>query len=118
MYGDVITLGSTCGINGCQHVTITHKGGGDMEALAILSNDKDLDVETNLLNNAIKATTGIFNPETDVVVSPMCNDGIKTSFSLVCTTSQGMWEYLMVKEGEIVLIDGERVMVRRESRTN
>ena len=90
MQGDIVTSGSTCGINGCQRVTVTHNGGGDMAAQATL-----------------------LNPNVDVSVTPKDNEGLTLNIALVCKTNQGQWEYLMVNEGEIVLIDGEKVMVKR-----
>jgi hypothetical protein len=39
---------------------------------------------------------------------------LKVNVGLICSTSTGEWEYLMVDEGEIMLIDGERVMVKRK----
>ena len=113
MYGNVVTLGSTCGINGCQRVTITHKGGGDMDASATLVNDKELGVKTNIVSKAALVATSLLNPLVDSVITPKDNGGISVGFSLVCQTSQGVWEYLMVNEGEIVLINGEKVMVKR-----
>lgn len=36
------------------------------------------------------------------------------SLGLVCSVGIGEWEYLKVKEGDILLIDGERVLVKRK----
>lgn len=118
MRGDVVTLGSSCGINGCQRVTVTHIAGGDMSAVASLVDGQGMDVDIMTPVDAISVAANAINPDVSVNITPKDNDGLTTVVSLVCETSQGGWEYLMVKEGEIVLIDGERVMVRRASRTN
>ena len=115
MRGDIVTLGSACGIHGCQRVTVTHKGGGDMSAKAVLSNNNELGVDVSIVDNGISVAADALNPHVGVVVSPKDNNGIQTAISLVCRTSQGQWEYLMVREGEIMLIDGQRVMVKRRT---
>lgn len=93
MRGDVVTNKMMCGINGCQQVTITHVAGGDLQADFT---PKD--------NNGIHTTT----------YTPKDNDGLKAAFSLMCQTSQGEWEYLLVDEGTIMLIDGQEVLVKRK----
>lgn len=46
--------------------------------------------------------------------TPKDNNGLKAAFSLMCQTSQGEWEYLLVDEGTIMLIDGQEVLVKRK----
>lgn len=115
MRSDIVTLGSACGIHGCQRVTVTHKAGGDMSAKAVLSNNRDLDVDASIVNNGISVAADALNPAVNVVATPKDNNGVTTTISFVCRTSQGQWEYLLVHEGEIMLIDGERVMVKRRT---
>lgn len=110
MSGEVIN-GSSCGIHGCQRVTITHRGGGDMIAVA------------SMVGNGLSVEVGEIGDGLSVSANSLCNSNVtvnridtktSASFSLVCRTSQGLWEYLMVREGEIMLIDGQRVMVKRK----
>lgn len=91
MRGDIVTIGSSCGIHGCQRITVTYKGGGNMVATHDLINDTQI----------------------GVTISPKDNQGLKVGLKLVCGTSKGAWEYLLVNEGEILLIDGQCIMVKR-----
>ena len=113
MHCDIVTSGSTCGIHGCQRVTVTHKGGGDMVASAVLSEMCGMDASAEIANNPLYVAADAIDTNTSVDVSRKDGNGLKINFALVCRTSQGVWEYLMVKEGEVVLIDGEKVMVKR-----
>ena len=113
MRGDIVTQGSCCGIHGCQRITVSHKGGGDMVATHGLKNNTDPIVSANLRNKPVSVTVDARNPQMGTTISPKDNQGLKVAFSLKCRTSQGAWEYLLVKEGEILLIDGQNVMVRR-----
>lgn len=116
MRGDVVTLGSSCGINGCQRVTVTHIAGGDMSAVASFVNGQGMDVDVMTPVDAISVSADAVNQDVSVNVAPKDDDGLTTVVSLVCATSQGKWEYLLVNEGEIMLIDGECVMVMRKPR--
>lgn len=91
MQGDIITQGGYCGISGCTTVTVSHVGGGNMVASAEKISDS-----------------------ADVTITPKDNMGLGVSFGLVCKPTQGAWEYLYVNEGELLLIDGEQVMVLRK----
>lgn len=113
MRGDIVTIGSSCGIHGCQRITITYKGGGNMVATHDLINDKEPIVDVKMQNKRVSVAVDALNPQIGVTISPKDNQGLKVAFSLKCRTSQGAWEYLLVKEGEILLIDGQNVMVRR-----
>lgn len=116
MRSDIVTQGSCCGIHGCQRVTVTHKGGGDMAASVTPKDNQGIETDAILANNPVSVAVGALNPAVGVTISPKDNKGVTAAFSLVCATSQGKWEYLLVNEGEIMLIDGECVMVMRKPR--
>ena len=102
---------SSCGIHGCQQVTITHKGGGDMKASTrVVASELSVDIER--LDGNLSATTSNLC-RCDVSINRI-EKKVNASLSLVCRTSQGSWEYLLVREGEIMLIDGQRVIVKRK----
>lgn len=113
MRGDIVTQGSCCGIHGCQRITVSYKGGGDMVANHALKNNTDPNIDVNLRNKPVSVTVDARNPQMGITISPKENQGLKVAFSLKCKTSQGAWEYLLVNEGEILLIDGQNVMVKR-----
>lgn len=110
MSGEVLN-GSSCGIHGCQRVTITHRGGGDMKAVASMVGD-GLSVKVGEIGDGLSVSANSLC-SSDVTANRI-DTKTSASFSLVCRTSQGLWEYLMVREGEIMLIDGQRVMVKRK----
>ena len=110
MSGEVVN-GSSCGIHGCQRVTITHRGGGDMKAIASMVGG-DLSVDTSKVGDGLSVSAD--NLCNSNVTANRIDTKTSASFSLVCRTSQGLWEYLLVREGEIMLIDGQRVMVKRK----
>lgn len=113
MHCDIVTSGSTCGIHGCQRVTVTHKGGGDMVASAVLSEMCGMDANVEIANDPLYIAADAIDTKTSVDVSRKDGNGLRINFALVCQTNQGQWEYLMVNEGEVLLIDGEKVMVKR-----
>ena len=53
------------------------------------------------------------NTGVDVTTERKDGDGLTIKTSLMCRTSQGEWEFLLVKEGVIMLIDGQCVLVKR-----
>lgn len=113
MRSDVVTLGSVCDIHGCQRVAIKHEAGGRMEFGVSLKNNRDIDVTTKDLTKPISVATDVKNPQVVTTARLVNNKGLDVSFGLVCTTGNGKWEFLMVKEGVIMLIDGQCVLVRR-----
>lgn len=114
MRSDIVTQCSCCGIHGCQRVTIAHVGGGDMQAMCALKNTQALDVDTTLQNNAVSVALNNVSRPIFVTTTPKDNNGINVAVSLCCRTSLGTWEYLLVEEGRILLIDGQAVMVKRK----
>jgi len=114
MYGDVVTNGQFCGINGCQKVTVKHKAGGLMGCSTELRNDRELAVACPLQNGDVTAAIELENPNVGVSVALQNDKATKIGISLVCKTSVGNWEYLLVEEGRLLLIDGQAVMVRRK----
>lgn len=40
--------------------------------------------------------------------------GMSLRTQLVCLTNLGAWEFFEVREGEVLLIDGQKVMVRKK----
>ena len=110
MFDNSVNSCSCCGLHGCQRVTIIRKAGGDMRAVVSLAN-KPVYVGFENMSKGISVSAKL-KSGADVSFGKVGN-GIKPSFSLVCRTSQGAWEYLMVKEGEILLIDGQKVLVKR-----
>lgn len=115
MYGEIIAQGQSCTINGCQTVTIAYKGGGDIDASLELQNKKESCVSCgNAVLSQIQAEYGLKNPSVDCQYVLKNTTAPKAKFSLVCETSAGDWEYLLVEEGALLLINGEAVMVRRE----
>lgn len=113
MRGEILN-NSCCTINGCQKVTIEHLKGGDIEAGTSLCNDTELGATIELANSECTTDFTFANPLFQVDVTRKESDPLHTSISLVCQTSQGKWEYLLVKEGEIMLIDGQYVLVKRK----
>lgn len=61
----------------------------------------------------MKAGIRVATNEPSVDIERIGRD-MNASVSLVCRASQGSWEYLLVREGEIMLIDGQRVIVKRK----
>lgn len=116
MRSDIVTQGSCCSIHGCQRVTITHVGGGDMQATCALKNTQDLYVDATLQNNAVSVVLDNVSQPILVNTTPKDNNGINVAFSLCCCTGLGKWEYLLVDEGKILLIDGQAVMVKRKNK--
>lgn len=114
MRGDIVTEGSVCSIHGCQQVTITHKGGGDVSASVSLVNDKELRVTTTNKNKALSVVPTPIRPSMETSFTPKDRNGVKTTLGLMCKTSQAEWEYLLVEEGTILLIDGQNVLVKRK----
>ena len=114
MRGDIVTEGSVCSIHGCQQVTITHKGGGDLSASVSLVNDKELRVTTTNKNTALSVVSTPIHPSMETSFTPKDRNGVKTTLGLMCKTSQAEWEYLLVEEGTILLIDGQNVLVKRK----
>ena len=113
MRGDIVTIGSSCGIHGCQRITVTYKGGGNMVATHDLINDKEPIVDVEMRNKPVSVAVDALNPQIGVTISPKDTQGLKVGLKLVCGTSKGAWEYLLVNEGEILLIDGQCIMVKR-----
>ena len=113
MQSDIITHGSSCGINGCTTVTITHEGGGDMAAIAMLENNQAPSVDVLDMTHRMSIDLEPKNAQLGVSLERKNGNGLKVSTSLMCKTSQGEWEFLLVKEGVIMLIDGQCVLVRR-----
>lgn len=72
--------------------------------------DYTLYVDAYMVNRDIK-TSASCNDEIQVLTgisSPM-----KVSFGILCSASSG-WEYLYVSEGQILTINGEKVLVRKK----
>jgi hypothetical protein len=113
MQSDIITHGYSCGIHGCTTVTVTHKGGGDMSASAWLKNDKAPSVDVMDMTHRMAIDLEPKNTGVDVATERKDGDGLTIKTSLMCRTSQGEWEFLLVNEGVIMLIDGQCVLVRR-----
>ena len=113
MRGEVLN-GSCCTTSGCQSVTITHLKGGDIEASTFLCNNVELGTSIELENNECTTDITFANPSFDASVIRKETPSLQTSISIMCRTSQGRWEYLLVKEGEIMLIDGQHVVVKRK----
>ena len=110
---DIITHGSSCGIHGCTTVTIAHVGGGDMMASAWLKNDQAPSVDVMDMTHRMAIDLEPKNTGVDVTTERKDGDGLTIKTSLMCRTSQGEWEFLLVNEGVIMLIDGQCVLVRR-----
>ena len=113
MWSDVVTTGQYCDISGCQRVTIEHRAGGLCVCSTELRNDKELAVSCALQNGDIDVDVELQNPIVNVSTELRNDKNIKVALSLVCRTSVGSWEYLLVEEGKLLLIDGEAVMVRK-----
>lgn len=113
MRGEVLN-GGCCTINGCQSVTITHLKGGDIDASTTLRNNVELGITIEMANDNCTSEIVLANPSFEASVAQKETAPLQVSMSLVCRTSQGKWEYLLVKEGEIMLIDGQHVVVKRK----
>lgn len=105
--------GGSCGIHGCMSVAINHVGGGEIQTAVTPVDNAGLDVATEIKIKPFTVSTNVQNPAYSVVASPKDNAGLQVETRLVCRTGQGQWEYLMVDEGVIMLIDGQCVLVRR-----
>lgn len=113
MQSDIITHGSSCGIHGCTTVTITHKGGGDMMASACLKNAQAPSVDVLDMTHRMAIDLEPKNTGVDVTTERKDGAGLNVTTGLMCRTSQGEWEFLLVNEGVIMLIDGQCVLVKR-----
>ena len=113
MQSDIITRGSSCGIHGCTTVTITHEGGGDMSASARLENNQAPSVDVLDLTHRMAIDLEPKNTGVDVTTERKDGAGLNVTTGLMCRTSQGEWEFLLVNEGVIMLIDGQCVLVKR-----
>lgn len=115
MHGEIIAQGQSCTVNGCQTVTIAYKGGGDIDASLELQNNKEPRASyDDAVSSPIQAAYGLENQSMDSQYTLKNTKAPKAQFSLVCETSAGDWEYLLVEEGALYLINGEAVMVRRK----
>lgn len=116
MRGDILTQGQCCGINGCQRVTIEHLGGGDSQAFVVPKDNDGIRVDAAIVNDKpIFVAYNAFNPNNLATINHKDFNGVKADFSLMCMTSQATWEYLLVEEGTIMLIDGQCVIVKRKN---
>jgi len=114
MHGNAIERGSTCSINGCQKVVISHIKGGDITASMSIRNNSEIIVSNELLNKEISVNTKEKSFPCSVNIIRRNPNQLSAEISLVCQTSRGEWEYLLVEEGKIVLIDGQTVLVKRK----
>lgn len=113
MRSDIVTQGQSCSIHGCQQVTITHKGGGDIAFTTQLLNDREIQVDTQIQNKTVSVSAERINTDMQATIRHKDFNGVQSNISLICETSQGTWEYLLVDEGTIMLIDGQEVLVKR-----
>ena len=115
MRDNVVTQGQSCTINGCQNVTISHKGGGEIDASLVLASNTEPRVDIKKADTGyLQADYGVIRPNIDTQYTPKDKNGVKANFHIMCETSAGDWEYLLVEEGTLFLIDGQSVMVRRK----
>ena len=113
MQSDILTQGSSCGIHGCMTVTIAHESGGDMIALPCLATAQAPNVDVLDLTHRMAIDLEPKNTGVDVTTERKNDTGLKITTSRMCRNSGGKWEFLLVKEGVIMLIDGQCVLVRR-----
>ena len=101
-----------CGIHGCTSISVTHKAGGDAQSnVGLLSPAMNTDI--TLKNGAFKADMTALNPSCGISTTRKDDKGLQVTTRLVCKTGQGDWEFLLVNEGVIMLIDGQCVLVKR-----
>lgn len=84
-----------------------------MSASAWLKNDKAPSVDVMDMTHRMAIDLEPKNTGVDVATERKDGDGLTIKTSLMCRTSQGEWEFLLVNEGVIMLIDGQCVLVRR-----
>lgn len=114
MCGSVIEQGSVCSVSGCSLVTVTHLAGGKMSVKTSPCND-DCQVAVTHISGGNALVNASLHKDCGMTArTEVLNKPIRVNVGLICSTSTGEWEYLMVDEGEIMLIDGERVMVKRK----
>lgn len=79
-----------CGRRGCTTVEVTPMGGGIDVAVERRQGD-------GLSVSAKRAR----------------DTGIAVGLKLLCQSSQGVWEFLHVREGQVIDINGQQIVVRR-----
>lgn len=114
MLGDVVTQGSVCSTCGCQQITISHEAGGEMSASVVLESVRELEMETADLTHHLSVDTSVQNEALSVATERKSSEGLTVTTELMCQTSQGEWEFLLVDEGVIVLLDNQCVLVKRK----
>ena len=112
---DVVTQGQCCHTSGCQQITVIHLGGGRMTFVKQIKNNEIIISCDN--KNSIDAKISHIDTNTNFVLDRV-QGGMEVSFGLVCSTGVGGWEYLQVREGDVLLIDGQRVIVRKSKKGN
>ena len=84
-----------------------------MMAGTCLKNDQAPSVDVLDMTHRMAIDLESKNTSVDVTTERKNDDGLKVSTALMCRTSQGEWEFLLVNEGVIMLIDGQCVLVKR-----
>ena len=114
MLGDVVTQASVCSTHGCQQVTILHVAGGEMSASVVLGNTSSPVVSAEDKTHPLSVDTSNQCAPLSVTTERKSSEGIAVTAGLMCRTSQGEWEFLLVDEGVIVLLDNQCVLVKRK----
>ena len=102
-----MTTGSSCGINGCISVSVESIGYFD----AYIENLTYSDASIEPIGYAEAEIHELGGAEADV---EEIDSTPQISVTLICKTAQGDWEFLAVKEGQVIDINGEKIMVRRK----
>lgn len=72
--------------------------------------DYNLYVDAYMVNKDIKTNVSCSD---EIQVFTGTSSPMKVSFGILCSASSG-WEYLYVSEGQILTINGEKVLVRKK----
>lgn len=95
-----------CGISGCSKVTVIPVGNGMAVDASLVGG---IGVSAFACGGISVVTESVGGMKTTVSRVGEMN----VSMRLLCKTSQGVWEYLFVEEGQVYELDGKKVMVRR-----
>ena len=100
------SVNSCCGINGCTSVSVERIG----ECFAYAENLSYSDASFERVGYADADAERV--GDADASATELSNR-LNLTTALICKTAQGEWEFLAVEEGQVIDINGEKIMVRR-----
>ena len=85
-----------------------------MSASVTLVNTSSPAVSTEDKTHPLSVSTFNQCSPLDVTTERKSPEGLTVTMELMCQTSQGEWEFLLVDEGVIVLLNNQCVLVKRK----